>query len=142
MKKLFAATLFVLAFALTTAAQNACTRVTEVAGGFFYCTPAGWAPQEERGQDFKVVYGPESTALTPNINFQINTGNIVTLSDFTDAVVKNMLAATAGMGRNQYRGNKPCGIYHGLERKGHQGIIPVAIQWTMGIHGAISIRYR
>jgi hypothetical protein len=97
MKKIFVISLLVLMFALSSLAQETCTRVTETAGGFSYCSPAGWTVGDSDGERFKVVWGPRSTVFTANINVQPSTST-APLGEFTDAAVKAILGSGEKLG--------------------------------------------
>lgn len=97
MKKIFAISLFVSMFALTSLAQETCTRLTETAAGFSYCAPAGWTISDSEGNKFKVALGPRATVFTPNINVQTNTSN-APLGEYTDTSIKAILGAVEKLG--------------------------------------------
>jgi hypothetical protein len=90
MNKILATTVFVLALALSGFAQATCTRHTEIAGGYSFCPPAGWAVEESPGQKFKIVMGPVGNVFTPNINVQ-SSDSTIALSAYADAAVKAIL---------------------------------------------------
>ena len=90
MKRALSASVVILTFAITSAAQANCARRIETAGGLSFCPPEGWIEEKKAEDKYSRFFGPAQEGFTANLNIKDETSALL-LPDYVAGSIKRIL---------------------------------------------------